>query len=607
MTNREEELGAYYDFLYRTTPGWVYAPTRDRDVIYPRMLKWPEQRDDLIEHVLKNSAQGIDTFTSPALFKTREGGNKKNNVKGSWVLWTDYDSNAPSAYEGRIPEPSLRVQSSIPGREHHYWGLDTFEESVPVIETRNRSIAYAFSADTSGWDAGQFLRPPGTLNTGYNKADREHAITKRLSDYGDCVPSSAFEVLPSPREVVSREVLEGLRTWNEVLTLNKWTPPLLELFEKPVDKLKDGDRSKAMMAIGYLAAEAGFNDPDLFTLLDRVDKKWGKYADRVKEHRETILIKMVSQIRSKVGYLRGGEFDELERQLFEKEDEPDEKRIKAAYGFESFILAEFKFEWLLTDLITTGGWGICTGDPGVGKTQFILQMARNLALGQDFLKWENPNHAERKVAFLSLEMSAPPLQKFLKSMAAGHSDSELKVLDKNLVIIPLGSALPLSQENGQGFMDAIMQKVMPDILVIDSLQKVLTGEFTSAQDVREFNDYMSKQIRQRYGCAVAAIHHNRKKQSEGPRASDLSDAYGNTFLTADLDFAVNLRTEADATTGILRVDQTKARLSAVKPSFEIIRTKELSYDLYTSSSDSEPRNRPVGGQFEIDFGSGLDF
>ena len=610
MNNSEEELGLFYDFLYQDTPGWVYAPTIEytdpgssRGELTRHMFQWPEQRDDLIEHVIEHSAKGIDTFTSPALFKTQEGQGKKDNVKGSWVLWADFDSDAPDKFDGRIPEPTVRVQSSIQGREHHYWLLDSFVGDVPAIEGANRSIAYAFEADTSGWDASQFLRPPSTVNTGSGKPGRELTTTRRLTDYGSGVSLARFEALPSPRETVTHEILDNLRPWNKVLTLNTWSEQMLDLFEKPVSELKGNDRSRAMMSLGYLAAEASFSDADIYVVLDRVDQRWKKYAGRDPEARKTILIKMVSQIRSKVGYVKDGQFDSL-AEMIQEADKPESEptantKIKALYGFGDFISEEFKFEWVLEGLVTAGGWGVITGSPGVGKTQFALQMARDLALGRMFLGWPTVGSPKR-VLFFSLEMAAPPFQLFLKNMAQEHDGPELEALNRNLAISPFGQPIPLAEERGQVYLDRLIDRHKPDVVMIDSLQKVLTGSMTDPEAVREFNNYLAKHVRKKHGCAVVAIHHNRKKQSDSPRASDLDDMFGNTFLSADLDFALNLRASiTDSNT--IHVDQTKARLSALTPPFDIRRTENLGY---TRIADGGPVRGEVG--FEGDFFGGSD-
>ena len=162
-----DELGEFFDYIWGDTEGFVYLPVQP-DPYGPTdwqgfMFQWPKQRAGVIRHVLRHAATKANVFYSPAVFKAASP--KKEAVLGSWVLWVDFDGNAPESWETlEIPHPSLRVQSSMPGHEHVYWKLEEFLDDIPVLEDRNRSIAYMLKADTSGWDADQLLRPIHTLN-----------------------------------------------------------------------------------------------------------------------------------------------------------------------------------------------------------------------------------------------------------------------------------------------------------------------------------------------------------------------------------------------------------------------------------------------------------
>jgi hypothetical protein len=109
------------------------------------------------------AALTANVFYCPALFNAANPA--KENVMGSWVLWVDFDGNAPVDWEGiAVPEPTMRIQSSIPLHEHCYWRLNEFIDDYHVIDDRNRALAYTLHADTSGWDADQILRPIHTTN-----------------------------------------------------------------------------------------------------------------------------------------------------------------------------------------------------------------------------------------------------------------------------------------------------------------------------------------------------------------------------------------------------------------------------------------------------------
>lgn len=165
MTDPTTDLNDFFDYIWSTTEGYVYLPVEYQGKWTSFMFKWPRQKPAVVRHVLKWASLTANVFYAPALFHSARP--LKENVLGTWVLWVDFDGNAPETWEDnarKIPEPTLRVQSSIPKHEHCYWRLDEFLSDVSTIDDRNRALAYTLGADTSGWDADQILRPPHTIN-----------------------------------------------------------------------------------------------------------------------------------------------------------------------------------------------------------------------------------------------------------------------------------------------------------------------------------------------------------------------------------------------------------------------------------------------------------
>lgn len=158
-----DELGAFFDYIWQDTKGFVYLPVEFEGNWTNYMFSWPRQKGAVVRHVLKWSAITANVFYSPALYSVARP--LKENVMGTWVLWVDFDGNAPLTWdEINVPSPTLIVQSSIPRHEHCYWKLDEFIDDASVIDDRNRALAYTLHADTSGWDADQILRPIHTTN-----------------------------------------------------------------------------------------------------------------------------------------------------------------------------------------------------------------------------------------------------------------------------------------------------------------------------------------------------------------------------------------------------------------------------------------------------------
>jgi hypothetical protein len=156
-----EELGEFFDYVWRDTKGYVYLPVERGGKWTLFFFAWPRQRAGIVRHVLKHEAIGANVFYSPAIYSATRA--IKGNVLCSHVLWVDFDGNAPEEWPEDVPEPTLKIQSSLDGHEHCYWLLSEPVEPE-VVEERNRALAYHLGADTSGWDADQILRPPHTTN-----------------------------------------------------------------------------------------------------------------------------------------------------------------------------------------------------------------------------------------------------------------------------------------------------------------------------------------------------------------------------------------------------------------------------------------------------------
>jgi predicted ATP-dependent serine protease len=166
-------------------------------------------------------------------------------------------------------------------------------------------------------------------------------------------------------------------------------------------------------------------------------------------------------------------------------------------------------------------------------------------------------------------MGAAPLNLFMGTIGKGYADK--RTLNRNFLVAPFGMPIHLDSTEGQVFLDKIMDEHMPDILIIDSLQKVSSKELTDEQAVKNLIHYLSI-VRNKYSCAMLMIHHNRKKPNDGQKKGvELSDVYGSTYITTDVDFVLSLKTQE---TGLLTVDMLKNRLGASIDAFNMARDND---------------------------------
>lgn len=390
----------------------------------------------------------------------------------------------------------------------------------------------------------------------------------------------AFSKIESVKKLVSDGIqLETLPSIDSVKALAQWTPEMLDKFSRPgeyFERRADGskeDRSAAMAELAYLGAEQGFTDEQIAAVLYDVDERWGKYRKRNDRHRR--LVDFVNRARAKHGYsgLMSVKMEHLISSA--NQSAPVMGESKLVYGFTEFVDAEFKIEWTLDQLLAQGGFGLVTGFPGTGKTQFCIALGAHLAIGAPkFLKWDNAGGA-KKVLFLSLEMGAAPLNHFMGIIGKGYT--EPVKLNRNFLVAPFGTPMPLDTVEGQTFFDQLMTDYMPDVVVVDSLQKISSRELTDEQAVKTLVHYLST-VRSKFKCSMLVVHHNRKKPNDGQKKGvELSDVYGSTYITTDVDFVLSLRTEE---TNLLQVDTLKNRLGRVLEPFQIVRSDDtLGFDL----------------------------
>jgi len=580
------ELRRWFKKIWRNTEGAVKLAFQvEKDLFWQNvMFAWPSQEEAVVEWVLAKVGQGADVFYAPAIFKDRTSG-KSANVLGSWVLWVEIDGTAPEIWEGvpydKHPAPSVRLQSSVPGRQHCYWLLDEFV-GKEVIESKNRALAYELDADTSGWDAGQVLRPPSTKNYGHAKIGRRSGtydvelLVETETKYGP----SFIEVPPHFVEIVKNSIdLTTLPSLALVLAKGKWTDEFYKTFfaDKSPEK---GDRSTALMEIGYFGAEAGLSDPEIYVLVETADSRWGKYTNRTPDRRFSILADIVERARFK--HPKGSVFD-----FVANFGRPSAVEPKIVYTNREFRELKVEFQWSLENLLTVGGLGMIAGEPGVGKTQLSNQIGMCLASGMNFLNWKNST-GPSKTLLLQLEMPLAGTQKFLSLQQSNLLSSQMEMLDENLLISPLGSALPLDTESGRKFLIDLVQKYQPRFLVIDSLAKSTTKSLNEDVPARQLNDWLQA-FRKQFGVSVIVVHHSRKGMAGNKKAADLNpmdELFGSRYITGDLDFFLACY-KLPKRKGYLYVREAKNRYAAENPDLTIYRQPDLTFKVDKVHSDEE--------------------
>lgn len=582
MSDRTE-LDKWFKTIWRDTEGAVKLAFQvEKDLAWTSiMFHWPQEANKIVDWILLVKSQGADVFYSPAIYKDRTSG-KSENVLGSWTLWAELDGNAPvgdwaGAQFDKIPAPSYRIQSSTPGRQHCYWLLDELV-GREVLEPKNRALAYELQADTSGWDASQYLRPPATTNYGHAKPERTEAFPVELVDVAGTIYGPS--IIEAPKyfvDVVKNSIdLTNLPPLALVLTKGQWTEGFTEAFFRENPPVK-GTRSDALMAIGYFGAEAGLDDSEIYRLVETADSRWGVYTSRTADRRFSILADIVERARFK--HPVGSTTDILAN--FNK----PRAAWQVVYTHREFLDLKVEQKWVFQDLLTQHGMGMIAGEPGVGKTQLSNLAGIASASGGHFLSWENSVEPSRTL-LLSLEMPLTGLQKFLRKQESELDSDIVRQLDKNLLISPLNSSLPLDADQGRKFLIDLVMQHSPELIVIDSLAKSTIKSLSDDTTARQLNDWLQS-FRNSYGVSIILIHHTKKRQADKiTRGQD--ELFGSRFLTGDLDFVLSCYKDSKQK-GILHVENPKNRYAEEHAPIVLQRRSNLTFDIVAeqdSSNDS---------------------
>lgn len=581
----EDNLRQYFRTIWKDTPGVVYLPSRgeNKNDWKQTLFNWPSQEDRIVEMVQARQ-DSREIFVNPVVYKDNGVRDKstisRHNFHGSWVLWADFDGNAPETWNAELPEPSLKIQTSTKGHQHTYWVLDEFLQDPTVLEDKNRALAHQLHADVSGWDVSQLLRPPSTINHKYGKDEyrgKKYDVT--IEESSDRVyPSSFVQRESIYRPVVTSELIgQEIPSIRTVLAEGKWKREFLNLLEKS----EPSDRSGALMALAFYAAEAGFNDTAIYSVVEDADSRWGKYRDRSDRVRR--LVDIVDKARRKYPYgIAQTDFGDVFGDITEVENAP-----KIVWNFQEFMDADFHISWVLDNLFPRKGYGIIYGMPGVGKTLLGMDLAFCLAFGSDWMIWKN-SAGPQNVLFLSLEMNHVTLQLQYSKMIASFSPIQLKELQEHLFIAPLAETIPLDTQEGRAKVEGFLMQYRPDVLYIDSLSESSYKSLLDDEGVRDMNRYF-RYIREKYNCSLYVVHHDRK--SGATKHQDLDSMWGSRFISSAADFILFLQNTEPKSDQILCIHD-KNRLGVTEQNFMIDRdwhTFSFSYSDPNNTSDRTER------------------
>ncbi len=544
------EIGDFLETLFAGQKGYVYTPVKQESGYWqPHWWKWPQHKTAIITHMLHASESG-DVYVSPSVFKAPS--DKKQAWKGSNYVWIEFDGNAPKELPEGIPQPSIRIQSSVSKHEHWYWKLKDFETSADTLEGLSKQLTYTLDADKSGWDCSQVLRSPGTLHQESRNRVRLLSQNDKTYSYRDFK-----NLVTAPEAVIINTTMDELPDVQSVVAKYSWPAEAIDLFHKKTQPI--GSRSSALTRLGFHCVEMGMSNEECYSILFNADERWGKFKNRTPEDRAKRLLGIITHCRGK---------KELDAELRLSERE-------SFVNLGDFRSTDLKVAWVFQDFLAERGLGIISAAPGIGKSTLSLRLGFSVVLNKDFLVWKHVETIKsRKVGFLSLEMAGVECKHFLEDMMQTCSPEECEKLDKHFYLLPLGYGMNLADKKNQQMILDEIDKHGLDFLIIDSLKAATTLD---EKKLDNFFEWLNEHVRDKRGVTVWLVHHNRKPPNEGPRKPrGLEDLYGDTFITAHPTTVISLWRRSK---GIIEVIPLKVRLAEESDPFTIKREKHLNFSV----------------------------
>lgn len=547
----------FCSFLWGEEEGFVHLPIKDPEsgkYEYSYFFKWPQQRVEVLEHVERHSSS-YEVFITPGMFKSRSS--STTEAMGSYVAWADFDGNVPSLEELNelnIPEPTLRVQSSVPGREHWYWRYEQFNNDIAALQNINRALSYALEADIGAWDAGHSTRPVGSYN---HKRDAPVIIkthngnTYRLEDFSQVpIPEISYSLEQWRKEAIPNAV--------EVLTsYGPWPLEVRKLFRNP--NLKKGTRSSGLTALAYHCCEQGLDNSEVYAILQWKDKQWKKFINRA--DKERYYVDLINFCRQKHPYQGIKDVTVL----------ADEIRT---YGFRDVLNHQDDTAWIIKGLLPVKGTIYFVGRPATGKTTLALGLGCSLALNKNYLDWSSNEGKQYKVLYLSLEMSLEDVNQFFNSLKLNYTDDELDILQENFHTYASPEKIKFYQ-SGSPMLGKFLRKLenyKPDIILVDSASFALASNLSNQEEVTKAVELLDL-IKDKYNCTFAFVHHARKDPpGHGYREADLDDVFGSAFIAASASSIVALKQSKNYTESnrLMDIRYLKSRFSADNSGFSVL-------------------------------------
>lgn len=240
-------------------------------------------------------------------------------------------------------------------------------------------------------------------------------------------------------------------------------------------------------------------------------------------------------------------------------EEKQSKKYKIVTAKELLESVIQEREWLVNKIIPENAIVLFGGEPESFKSFLSLYIAVFGAVGLKVLS--DFDTKKFRVLYISEEMDEQELLRRLRKVTIGYGIVGEKL--KLYFLFAEGIKLDYMNEESRKALIEVLQEAKPDLIICDSVVRMMTGDEDKAKDVRRIFDNI-KQISREHNCSWLLIHHTRKNYTKKGRA----DIRGSGDFVAMVDevFMVNRN---DRTTFTLSKEKSRSGVHIDDVVFEV--------------------------------------
>lgn len=219
---------------------------------------------------------------------------------------------------------------------------------------------------------------------------------------------------------------------------------------------------------------------------------------------------------------------------------------------------DFNHDWLVERFWPMGAHLHIFASPKTGKSLLGLWVAGNLAIGRDPFTWEPTT--QRKVGYIDNEMTMKDVQERTNDMGI-----DFEQLQGWLFYFSYPVLAPMDTQSGGVETLELMNDYECDVLIIDTLSRVVKGEENSNDTYRNFYNHTGRLLKahDKSSCRFDHAGHDPKKSRGASAKAD----------DVDLVFSLEKRQTKDDEPGF-RLTRTHARVSGVAETLDLALTDE---------------------------------